>query len=191
MAGVTCHSSVKAVERQHIPLANLYETMGLDRALSLLGAGEVYGWPVLVVDCGTALTFTAGAWSSTSSQGQFLGGAILPGLGTQFRALHDYTDQLPWVDHLTISWPDRWAKTTEDAIASGILYTQLAGVRDFLQDWWLSHPQGKVVFTGGDGETMAHYLQQREPSLIKAIYLDLDVMFWGLRTYRQLLIEAD
>lgn len=43
-----------------LPLQNLYPTLGIDRALNLLGAGDRYGWPVLVVDGGTALTFTAG-----------------------------------------------------------------------------------------------------------------------------------
>lgn len=178
------------VERRHIPLADLYDTMGVDRALTLLGAGRIYGWPVLVVDCGTALTFTAGAKHASGNQGRFLGGAIAPGLGLQFRALHSYTDQLPQVNVQNISWPQRWAQNTQDAIASGVLYTHLAGIRDFLTDWLQHNPSGRVIFTGGDGKKMANYLKQHSPSLIspsliERVQIDPDLMFWGLRAYRR------
>ena len=52
----------------HVPLKGAYPTMGLDRVTALVGAGQQYGWPVLVIDGGTALTFTAGA------AGAFMGG---------------------------------------------------------------------------------------------------------------------
>ena len=44
----------------NIPLKKVYPTMGLDRVVTLWGAGQRYGWPVLVIAGGTALTFTAG-----------------------------------------------------------------------------------------------------------------------------------
>ena len=43
-----------------IPLENLHPTLGIDRALAVLGAGKKYGFPCLVIDGGTALTFSAG-----------------------------------------------------------------------------------------------------------------------------------
>ena len=55
-------------------LQGVYSTMGLDRIATLWGAGQTYGWPTLVIDGGTALTFTAGAEKT------FIGGAILLGL---------------------------------------------------------------------------------------------------------------
>ncbi|HEY9889978.1 MAG TPA: type III pantothenate kinase, partial [Candidatus Obscuribacterales bacterium] len=62
-----------AITLGDLPLGNLYPTLGIDRALNLVGAGDRYGWPILVIDAGTALTFTAG-----TAQG-LIGGAILPG----------------------------------------------------------------------------------------------------------------
>lgn len=48
------------------------------------------GWPVMVVDCGSALTFTAG-----NRHGRLAGGAILPGVRLQLAALGTRTAQLP------------------------------------------------------------------------------------------------
>ena len=93
-----------------------------------------------------------------------VGGAILPGLRSQFRALHDHTDQLPSLDLDLAHWPQRWATDTAGAIASGILHTQLAGIRDFIQAWAADWPGGAVVLTGGDSATIHHYLTQQPPA---------------------------
>ncbi len=52
------YPNVNFITLNEIPLNNLYPTLGIDRALSLLGAGETWGFPMLVIDAGTALTFT-------------------------------------------------------------------------------------------------------------------------------------
>ena len=43
---------------EQVPLQGMYPTFGIDRALALWGAIQTVGSPVLVVDAGTALTFT-------------------------------------------------------------------------------------------------------------------------------------
>ncbi|MEL6354602.1 MAG: type III pantothenate kinase, partial [Cyanobacteria bacterium J06627_28] len=58
------------VVRSHIPITDLYSTLGIDRAVTLLGAGATTGWPCLVIDGGTALTFTA-AKANDLGQGKF------------------------------------------------------------------------------------------------------------------------
>ncbi len=172
-----------AVTTDQVPLGHGYPTLGVDRALALVGAGETYDWPVLVVDGGTALTLTAGA------ERRLVGGAILPGVRSQFRALHDYTDGLPLLSYDLAHLPPRWATTTAEAMASGILYSQLAGLRDFITDWWQGYGQGQqvghVVFTGGDGPALASALTQRNPAWATSIRVDPDLMFWGLRVCRQ------
>ncbi len=177
-AWVAAYPALRRVALEQVPLGNTYPTLGIDRALALVGAGAVYGWPVLVIDCGTAMTFTAGAEQS------LVGGAILPGLRSQFRALHTDTDQLPLMDGLSQGWPQRWATDTTGAIASGILHTQLAGIRDFVRAWEKEYPGGTVVITGGDGQTILSGLQQQTPDLAQRIRLDLDLGFWGLRVCR-------
>ncbi|MDX2271309.1 MAG: type III pantothenate kinase [Cyanobacteriota bacterium] len=164
-----------------VPLAGLYANLGLDRALALLAAGWRYSWPSLVIDGGTALTLTA-----ADGKGRFVGGAILPGLALQARALHEYTVALPNVDFTAdipegewrVACKTRWGMNTQDAIHSGILRTVVAGLADFVQDWWGSYPNGCLVVTGGDSPLLSRWLGwhlsntlpqcqvQRDPDLV-------------------------
>ena len=164
-----------------IPLQNLYPTLGIDRALNLLGAGDRYGWPVLVIDAGTALTFTAGDARA------LMGGAILPGLTMQFQALGKYTANLPQA-HAGERLPQRWAHNTPDAIQSGILYSTLATIHDFLADWHRRYPNAPAILTGGDGARLFPWLTMgdRTPHL----QLDLGLMFGGMRCCRQFLLSS-
>lgn len=177
------YPNLHLITTDQVPLRNTYATLGVDRALALVGAGDVWGWPVLVVDCGTALSFTAGVDQC------LIGGAILPGLRSQFRALQAHTDQLPaldfdadsWLD----SWPQRWATHTAEAIASGILHTQIAGIRDFIHAWIADYPAGAVVLTGGDSEVVMRAITKQTPTLAQRIEHDLDLGFWGVRVCRR------
>jgi type III pantothenate kinase len=142
-----------------IPLASLYPSLGIDRALALWAAGEIYGWPVLVVDAGTALTLTG----ADQNHG-LVGGAILPGLGLQLRCLAQFTAALPEVK-LPSELPPRWAQTTPEAIQSGICYTTLAGVQDFLHHWGQRFPSSAVVITGGDRRFLMDHLRLSPPTV--------------------------
>ena len=192
------------VERSQIPLSGLYPTLGIDRAINLLGAGDLEGWPVLVIDAGTAITFTAGVDSA------IYGGAILPGLKSQQEALAQKTAVLarfmPAMNALSLdslsldslsldsldaeadaeaALPERWAGNTEGAIASGLTYGITATVIDYLQSWWQQFPTGKAVITGGDGPAIHHYLQQRTPEIASRVLLNSDLMFYGMRAYKK------
>jgi len=52
------YGNLRIITLKDIPLLDLYPTFGIDRALAVLGAGKKYGFPCLVIDAGTALTFT-------------------------------------------------------------------------------------------------------------------------------------
>ncbi|NET35920.1 MAG: pantothenate kinase [Cyanothece sp. SIO1E1] len=166
---------------EQIPIQDLYATIGIDRALALLGAGATRGWPILVIDCGTALTLTA-----ANQQQQFVGGAILPGIKLQFQALAQNTAALP-LSHLSErhSLPQRWAMTTSAAIRSGITYTTLAGIRDYVEDWWSTYPQSTVVLTGGDSRLLSASLQAQAPAIAQHCQVDAQLIFWGMRAARQ------
>lgn len=174
-------------ERSHIltlddiPLQAMYPTLGIDRALGLWAAGETYGWPVLLIDAGTALTFTGGSGDRT-----LIGGAILPGWGLQCRSLSQQTAQLPQVDSMNEDGlPPRWSQQTSDAIASGILYTLLAGLRDFISDWRLEFPESAIVLTGGDAPRLFQALQMQAPAIAAAINVDRHIVFQGIQRTRQ------
>jgi type III pantothenate kinase len=162
---------VKLITLADIPLSNLYPTLGIDRALSIFGAGETYGYPVLVIDSGTALTITG-----IDDHHHLIGGAILPGLRLQLRSLATGTAALPEID-IPAQLPTRWSDNTPDSIASGILYTVTAGIKDFIQDWRKLYPHSQIVFTGGDGKILYGYLQV---DLIANTSVDRQLLFYGL-----------
>jgi type III pantothenate kinase len=150
--------------------------LGIDRALALWGAGEIYGFPVLVIDGGTALTFTG-----ADASGRLVGGAILSGLRSQLRSLATNTAALPEVE-LPTQMPPRWALNTPEAIKSGTIYTLIAGIQDFVTAWREEFPDSKVVITGGDRSYLLHYLQIYSPEISAAVIADPHLIFWGMRS---------
>lgn len=168
-------SQVKVITLNNIPLHNLYPTLGIDRALAAFGAGEVYGYPVLVIDGGTALTITG-----IDRHRHLVGGAILPGLKLQLRSLSTGTVALPEIS-LPQQLPPRWSDNTPGSIASGILYTVSAGIDTFIRDWQQLFPESQIIFTGGDGEFLAGYLQANSQiNSIKYLRFDRHLLFHGL-----------
>ena len=97
------YPATKIITLEQVPLLGLYPTLGIDRALAVFGAGETLGYPVLVMDAGTALTFTG-----ANSHYQLVGGAILPGLKLQLQSLAKNTAALPEIQ-LPTQLPRRWA----------------------------------------------------------------------------------
>lgn len=152
--------------------------MGIDRALALWGAGMSWGFPVLVIDAGTALTFTAADGGKN-----LVGGAILPGVGLQFASLGQQTGQLPQVEMEAIkSLPPRFALNTTEAIQSGVIYTLIAGMRDFTEEWLSLFPDGKVAIKGGDRILLLNYLQALYPDLAARLIVEPNLIFWGMQT---------
>jgi type III pantothenate kinase len=162
------------VTLKEIKLHNIYATMGIDRALTVWGGGETYGYPCLVIDGGTALTFTG-----VDRQKQLVGGAILPGLRSQFLTLHQKTAALPKVE-LPLALPPRWASDTNNAIASGIIHTTIAGIYSYIDDWQQQYPDSQIIFTGGDGKILSQFIQQQYPELKSQTNCDRHLIFYGI-----------
>jgi type III pantothenate kinase len=170
---------VKVITLAQVPLLGLYPTLGIDRALALLGAGETFGYPVLVIDAGTALTFTG-----ADAHRQLIGGAIVPGLGLQLKSLTRGTAALP-TTQLPTQLPPRWAMQTEAAIESGVIYTVLAGIRGFIEDWQAQFPDSRIALTGGDSLVLLSYIQSQYPEIAGQLIRDPHVIFWGMRSVIQ------
>jgi type III pantothenate kinase len=171
--------TVRPLTLDQVPLAGKYKTLGIDRALSLWGALTQSGGPALVIDGGTALTLTAADSTKT-----LIGGAILPGIQTQFKALKQSTAALPQLE-ANPSLPDRWATSTPDAIQSGILHGVLASLEDFILDWLAREPNSQIICTGGDGPWLHHHLQDRlssrRPLGKTNIEVDRNLLFLGAK----------
>jgi len=166
---------VQLLTLDQVPLLGVYPTLGIDRALAVWGAGETWGFPVLVIDAGTALTFTG-----ADAQRCLVGGAILPGLGLQLKMLSQKTaDVLPQLPPSMVL-PPRFALSTSEAIYSGVIYTLVAGIKDFVQGWWQDFPTGVVAITGGDRELLFTYLQSQEPEIAARLIVESNLILWGM-----------
>lgn len=168
------YPKTRVISLADIPLLGVYPTLGIDRALALWGCAHYYGAPCLVIDAGTALTLTG-----INGDHILVGGAILPGLGLQLKSLGSKTAALPDIS-LPEKMPPRWANNTPDAISSGVIYTILAGIKDFILDWDSQFPHTQIVITGGDGKQLLTYLHSQAPSIAEQICFDSRLIFRGI-----------
>ncbi|PSB05041.1 pantothenate kinase [Merismopedia glauca] len=168
------YPNLSQIKLEDIPIFGIYPTMGIDRALAIFGASKVYGAPVLVIDAGTALTFTG-----VNAELELVGGAILPGLNLQFECLSKNTAALPQ-GTIPTTLPPRWATDTSQAIQSGIIYTILAGIKDFIEDWQAEFESSKVVITGGNSSIIYQLYSQTSP-IQTNLLTDSQLVFWGFK----------
>jgi type III pantothenate kinase len=117
--------------------------VGADRIVDALAAYNRFGGPCIVVDVGTAITYDA-----VSERGEFLGGAITPGINVSAASLFSHTAKLPMVELLTPR--SVVGKNTVEAIQSGLIYGTAAEV-DGLVERMREELGGRatVVATGG------------------------------------------
>jgi type III pantothenate kinase len=127
----------------------LYENpkeVGADRICNAVAAYARYGGPVIVVDLGTATTF-----SVVSAEGDFLGGAIAPGVGISVEALAEHAAQLHRVE--LVRPRTAIGRSTVAAMQSGIVFGFVGQVEELLRRMQeeLGRP-AVTVATGGWAE---------------------------------------
>lgn len=136
--------------------------VGADRIANCVAAFERYGGPAIVVDLGTATTFDV-----ISPGGEFLGGAIAPGLGISADALFGKAAKLAAIP---IQKPAKVIGTgTADNIQIGLYYGYI-GLVDGICERMIAElgPQTRVVGTGGFAKLIAadsRYLQTVDTDL--------------------------
>jgi len=117
--------------------------VGADRIVNAVAGYETYGGPLIIVDFGTATTFCA-----VSERGEYLGGAIAPGMGISTEALFARAAKLPRVE---ISKPPSViGKTTIYSMQSGIFYGFVGQVDEIVRRM-KAEMKGEptVIATGG------------------------------------------
>jgi len=144
------------------------KAVGADRIVNAVAVKEMHGTPACVVDFGTGTTFDA-----ISTKGEYLGGAIAPGIGIAAEALHARAARLPRVE--LVRPPAAIGRTTEHAIQSGLLFGYVGLVEGMVQRFRDElGPDMIVVATGGYAELVA---RETKVLAIVAPWLTLD----GLR----------
>jgi len=120
--------------------------LGSDRWAALIGTRALYPRrAALIASCGTATTIDL-----LSAEGEFLGGAIMPGLGLMQRVLHEQTAALPDAQGEYLEHP----RQTVDAIASGCVHAQAGAVERLYQLHRRAHPDLLLVISGGAARTL-------------------------------------
>ncbi len=146
-------------------------SVGADRIADVVGAVKEYGYPLLIVDFGTATTF-----DYVDEHGVFKAGCIGVGIETGANALWAQTAQLPEIE---IKKPRSvMAKNTQTAMQAGIFYQFLGGFEKTVDAYRKeSGVDFKVIATGGLGRVICQHtdaIDVYDPNLIfkglKAVY---------------------
>lgn len=145
-----------------IPFKNKYKTpktLGSDR-IALVGAAQFH-YPknnVLVIDAGSCITY-----DFKNNKGEYLGGAISPGLNMRYLSLNNQTANLPL---LSKEFPSNITGTsTEKSIHSGVIFGAIKEIEGVINEYETRHKELTVILTGGD----ANFLSKQLKSSIFAV----------------------
>lgn len=124
----------------------LYENtdeVGADRICNAVAGKVKYGYPLIILDFGTATTFDC-----IDSSGNYVGGVICPGIESAASVLHYKAAKLPKID---LEFPDKIIGTSTDkSMQSGIMYGFVELINGLIDK--ISKEMGgkpKIIATGG------------------------------------------
>ena len=117
--------------------------VGADRIVNAIGAYEKYGGPLVIVDFGTATTFCA-----IAQNGDYLGGAIAPGIGISTEALFQRAAKLPRIE--LVMPKSVICRNTVASMQAGIILGFVGQVDEIVRRMKAElEAEAKVIATGG------------------------------------------
>ncbi|MHC1578631.1 MAG: type III pantothenate kinase [Dehalococcoidia bacterium] len=124
--------------------------VGPDRVVNAVAAQNLYGKPVIIIDFGTATSFDV-----VSREGDYLGGAIAPGIVIATEALFTHTAALP---RIRLSHPQQTiGRNTVAAMQSGIMFGYIGLIEGLIRRIEQElKSKTKVIATGGQAALLAH-----------------------------------
>jgi len=132
------------------------QSIGADRLANAAAVAQLYGWPAIVVDFGTAVTFDV-----VSEERSYIGGVIAPGLEAMTNFLYQRTALLP---RLSLKEPRRAVgKSTIEAMQSGAIFGYRGLVREILtriKAEQFSRKKAAIVATGGYARLIASHVPE-------------------------------
>lgn len=126
-------------------------SLGSDRIANCLYAKSAYpGKTCVLISAGTAITVDL-----MKSTGEFMGGAILPGINTQFKSLHISTDALPLFENKNkVVLPGR---STQECMSAGVLYGTAGALQKIIAEYKKLFKCELILSTGGSWEEIAPF----------------------------------
>jgi type III pantothenate kinase len=157
-------------------LANSYHKpgqLGVDRWMAMVAAYHISQSPVIVIDCGTAITIDL-----VNEKGLFLGGVIMPGINTAFQSLSAGADAVDDIKD-TVEVLSVTAQSTAAAVQAGVLFGLAGGIEKVVREqMFMIETEACIYITGGDAE--------RITSLLKtSTVLQVDLVLQGLRVFAE------
>ncbi|MCJ7522771.1 MAG: type III pantothenate kinase [Dehalococcoidia bacterium] len=147
--------------------------VGADRVVNAAAAHKLYGGPLIVIDFGTATTLDA-----VSEEGDYLGGAIAPGIVISSEALFEHAAKLPRVE--LVRPPKAIGRNSVSAMQSGIVFGYVGLIEGIVARMQKElGGTAKVIATGGLANIIAS-----ETGVVDAV--DLDLTLVGLRLIYEL-----
>jgi len=152
---------------------NKPNTIGADRLALMAAAAHYFNRSnTLVVSMGTCITY-----NFINQFGEFLGGAISPGMNLRFKAMHDFTDQLPLVKfepNIPLI-----GYNTPTNLQSGVIFGILNEIEGFIEKYDQKYSNFNVVLTGGHSPYFASQLKS-------GIFADANFLFKGLKVLSEI-----
>ena len=142
--------------------------LGVDIVARTVGGIERYGAPLILINMGSATTFSA-----VNAKGEFVGTVIVPGVGVSLNALVEATSQLPGID---LNAPRHVVGTnTVDSMKSGIVFGQAALIDGLVERICEEMDIDPAIAASGA------YASTVVPACRTEITIDEDLLLVGLR----------
>jgi len=164
-------------EIQHFPIENQYatpKTLGQDRLANAIAIRHLVSTgPALCIDAGTCLKF-----DFVDKNGAYLGGSIAPGMRMRFDALHQFTANLPRIEH----WDESTliGNDTQSSLISGVIEGMTNEINETIRRYNERYNNLTIFLTGGDGVYFENAINCR-------IFADPNLTLHGLK----IILEAN
>lgn len=134
-------------------------TLGVDRIAAACGAFSLFaGHPCLAIDAGTCINY-----EFITADGEYLGGAISPGMRMRFTAMNQLTARLPLVE--PDQNPPLTGKSTAECLQSGVMNGIAEEIKGTISRYESKYPRLKSILCGGDAGFFENTLK---PSIFAA-----------------------
>ncbi|WP_452221777.1 type III pantothenate kinase [Lacinutrix salivirga] len=150
------HTVLELSSKTKVPFQNLYatpKTLGIDRiALVCASVDQFNNTNALIIDAGTCITY-----DFVTTNNDYLGGAISPGIKMRYNALHNQTANLPLLE--TNQPVSLIGDSTNNSIHSGVIYGVLNEIDGVIGSYTEKYTDLTVILTGGDANFLSKQLK--------------------------------
>lgn len=141
-----------------LPFKNDYQTpatLGNDRRANVMGGISLFpGRNILIISAGTCITYDL-----VTSEKEYLGGNISPGLEMRLKAMHTFTARLPLVRKTTTT--HLIGRTTSESMLTGAIKGAAHEMEGFISEYKKEFRSLRILITGGDATVFESHLEKK------------------------------